>query len=243
MLPGETTASALSVNARKHHRIHPTREQNPVPNDATRNHTIVNVPEQDEDRISIQRFHQRQHSQTSTASSSIDARASDVIKRITSPSVTISNNDEILPQTLFRRMSFNINMNSLVSNANSTLMPVNDIASTSTSDDLQGHSTTTTLTSNPSITDDCEICCATERSEYLIMCSHRFCQSCLQTYLRTKILNSCPALIECPNSDCKEAIHPMDIRRILDDEPTYQRYETFMLRRMLQKMPETRWCP
>jgi hypothetical protein len=239
MYAGETSLP----NTKKHHRIHPMNEHNSPTNDNQKIHTILNLPSNEDDGTSLQHLHQRANSQTSNSSASIDIRATDVIKRITSPSGTMSNTDEILPQTFFRRMSASFNMNSLVTTPSSILPAIHDINSTNINDDNYIQSIITTVTNLNNNTIECEICYSSNECENLQMCKHHFCHSCLQIYLIDKIRNGCPALLECPQNDCKQIIHPNDIRRILNDNEMYERYETFMLKRVLQKMPDTRWCP
>lgn len=251
MLTGD--ASSLSTT-RKHHRIHPIGDFNPNKNDTPKAHTVVNLPTVDDDRASLQRFQQRSNSQTSTSSSSMDVRATDVIKRITNPSGPMSNTDEILPQTFFRRMSVNFNMNSFVPNTSGTtgsttvspmsISPsIHDVQSIDTNDENNLHSIVTATTTLHQTQNECEICCSDSQCERLQLCDHQFCHTCLEIYLKDKIHNGCPALLECPHDGCKQIIHPQDIQRILNDAQLYDRYELFMLRRVLQKLPDTRWCP
>lgn len=261
MLPSDSISSSGS-NTRKHHRIHPIVERNSNTSESSKGHTIVNLSPLEDDRMSLQQqMAQRTHSQTSNSSSSIDVRATDVIKRITNPSGVMSTTDEILPQTLFRRMSANFNINSFVQGASnstsglgnlpivsSTLPPVHDVPSTTMSDDLDpgsvlASSTTMTNIHIISTLNECEICYSSNDCVQLKMCPHLFCHRCLYTYLEDKILGVAPAIIECPCDGCKQIVHPSDIRAILNDANLYERYETFMLKRVLQKLPDTRWCP
>lgn len=233
MHTGEPSASTT----RKHHRIHPT-------NDVTDNqkvHTAVTLFNNDDDNPFVPNTTQRTNSQTSNSSSTIDIRATDVIKRITSPPSTMSNTDEILPQTFFRRMSSSFNMNSFVTTPTTVLPAIHDVHSSANHDDNYPHSMMTTMTNLNA--NECEICYASQDCENLQLCSHHFCRTCLGSYLYEKIRNGCPGLLECPQNECKQLIHPDDIKRILNDNQMYERYETFMLRRVLQKLPETRWCP
>ena len=216
MYPGE--ASSSSTTNKKHHRIHPMTEHN----DNQKVHTILNLPSTDDDIA----LNQRTNSQTSNSSSSIDVRATDVIKRITSPSGTMSNTDEILPQTFFRRMSTNFNMNSIVTTPTSVLPTIHDLNS---STNTTSENVTTITSLNISTQNECEICFSSNDCENLQMCKHNFCQTCLQTYLIDKIRNGCPHSLECPHTDCKQIIHPNDIKRILNDNQMYERYESFML--------------
>jgi len=157
MYAGETSTSST----KKHHRIHPITDHHSPTNDNQKVHTIINLPSNDDDIPSSQQTTYRTNSQTSNSSSSVDIRASDVIKRITNPSGTISNTDEILPQTFFRRMSANFNMNSLVPTANITtptsiLPAIHDINSTVTNDENYTHSRITTITNLYTNTNECD---------------------------------------------------------------------------------------
>lgn len=71
-------------------------------------------------------------------------------------------------------------------------------------------------------------------------CHHRCCTKCLQFYFKIEIMESRPA-IACP--ECSELFHPNDIRTIVQDEAIMQKYEDFMLRRVLAMDSDTRWCP
>lgn len=71
-------------------------------------------------------------------------------------------------------------------------------------------------------------------------CDHRSCLSCLQMYLKIEITES-RINIACP--ECSEKFHPNDIKFILQDEVLMQKYEDFMVRRVLVADPDARWCP
>ncbi|CAF0823068.1 unnamed protein product [Didymodactylos carnosus] len=162
------------------------------------------------------------------------------------------NNDEILPSSnLFLR---NFNMSAFRSPAPSSANQANRFLQALTgtvTSPLIHNETRSTDTSN--VTDDnstlseneCEICCTSltnKNHEKLNSCSHVFCHNCLTKYMTDKIKNGI-ANLECPQNSCSENIHPEDIRRILQNDALYNRYELFMLRQVLQKMPDCRWCP
>lgn len=90
---------------------------------------------------------------------------------------------------------------------------------------------------------ECPLCLA-ELPSYalaeLSACTHRSCFNCLAVYLRIEISES-RVCIACP--ECAEPIHPNEIRSILDDPVLYEKYEDFMVRRVLAVDPDTRWCP
>ncbi|XP_021939737.1 E3 ubiquitin-protein ligase RNF19B-like [Zootermopsis nevadensis] len=90
---------------------------------------------------------------------------------------------------------------------------------------------------------ECPLCLAELPVEYfprLSSCSHRSCYDCFQQYLRIEISES-RVSIACP--ECSEPMHPNDIRMILNDKLQYEKYEDFMVRRVLAVDPDTRWCP
>uniref|UniRef100_A0A0P4ZRV4 RBR-type E3 ubiquitin transferase n=1 Tax=Daphnia magna TaxID=35525 RepID=A0A0P4ZRV4_9CRUS len=90
---------------------------------------------------------------------------------------------------------------------------------------------------------ECPLCLAECSSEFfpeLLCCTHRSCLDCLQQYLRIEISES-RVNINCP--ECSEPMHPNDIRLILNNETLLEKYEDFMLRRVLAADPDSRWCP
>jgi E3 ubiquitin-protein ligase RNF19A len=90
---------------------------------------------------------------------------------------------------------------------------------------------------------ECPLCFAELAAEEfwdLAGCGHRACISCLQQYLRVEITES-RVCISCP--ECPEPMHPNEIRSISDDAVLHEKYEDFMVRRVLAIEPDTRWCP
>ncbi|CAF2081106.1 unnamed protein product [Rotaria magnacalcarata] len=92
----------------------------------------------------------------------------------------------------------------------------------------------------------CVLCCQEyplEEFERLTLCSHSYCRTCLKSYLRLEITEGRVSL-SCPHNECPERIHPCDISRILEKHPDIiSKYEQFMVRRVLQSITDTRWCP
>ena len=64
--------------------------------------------------------------------------------------------------------------------------------------------------------------------------------TCFRQYLTIEISES-RVNLTCPV--CFELMHPTDIHRILKNEYLGLKFEDFMLRRVLSKDPDTRWCP
>jgi len=91
---------------------------------------------------------------------------------------------------------------------------------------------------------ECILCCHHRSGDDivgLILCNHFACQECLESYLVIEITES-RIDIACPL--CPQAIHPTDIQKILAARPEmFDKYESFMVRRVLLMDPDSRWCP
>ncbi|KOC63990.1 E3 ubiquitin-protein ligase RNF19A [Habropoda laboriosa] len=89
----------------------------------------------------------------------------------------------------------------------------------------------------------CPLCFAELPVEFFPVvqsCHHRSCYDCFQQYLKFQISES-RVNIACP--ECLEPLHPNDIRMILNDQTQLEKYEDFMVRRVLAVEPDARWCP
>ncbi|UJR15776.1 hypothetical protein I4U23_002710 [Adineta vaga] len=106
--------------------------------------------------------------------------------------------------------------------------------------------TTNQLHDNNHVLETCALCCheySHDQFERLTVCSHSYCRTCLKSYLKLEITEG-RVTLNCPQSDCPERIHPCDISRILQHQPDLiLKYEQFMVRRVLQSITDTRWCP
>ncbi|XP_076164367.1 E3 ubiquitin-protein ligase RNF19A [Ptiloglossa arizonensis] len=90
---------------------------------------------------------------------------------------------------------------------------------------------------------ECPLCLAEYPTEFFPVvqsCLHRSCYDCFQQYLKVEISES-RVNIACP--ECSEPLHPNDIRMILNDQTQLEKYEDFMVRRVLAVEPDARWCP
>ncbi|CAF1288908.1 unnamed protein product [Adineta ricciae] len=107
-------------------------------------------------------------------------------------------------------------------------------------------SPSTTININENSLETCLLCCheySSEHFEQLSLCSHSYCRTCLKSYLKLEITEG-RVTLNCPQNDCPERIHPSDISRILQNQPDLiSKYEQFMVRRVLQSIADTRWCP
>lgn len=106
--------------------------------------------------------------------------------------------------------------------------------------------TIVTPSSGENFLETCLLCYhdySSEQFEHLSLCSHSYCRTCLRSYLKLEITEG-RVTLNCPQSDCPERIHPCDISRILQHQPELiGKYEQFMVRRVLQSIADTRWCP
>uniref|UniRef100_A0A8C2TKY0 RBR-type E3 ubiquitin transferase n=1 Tax=Coturnix japonica TaxID=93934 RepID=A0A8C2TKY0_COTJA len=90
---------------------------------------------------------------------------------------------------------------------------------------------------------ECPLCLLPQPPEAfpsLVSCSHLSCRSCLQQYLRIAITES-RVRVACPH--CPAALQPADIHSLLPEPALRDKYEEFLLRRLLAAEPGTRWCP
>ncbi|NWU86764.1 RN19B ligase, partial [Onychorhynchus coronatus] len=90
---------------------------------------------------------------------------------------------------------------------------------------------------------ECPLCLLPQPPEAfptLACCPHRSCRACLEQYLRLAVSES-RVLVSCPH--CPAALPPADVRRLLPEPALRDKYEEFLLRRLLAADPGTRWCP
>ncbi|XP_063009377.1 E3 ubiquitin-protein ligase RNF19B-like [Melospiza melodia melodia] len=90
---------------------------------------------------------------------------------------------------------------------------------------------------------ECPLCLLPQPAEAfpaLGCCSHRSCRGCLQQYLRLAVTES-RVPVACPH--CPAAIPPHHVHGLLPEPALRDKYEEFLLRRLLVADPGTRWCP
>ncbi|NWZ45254.1 RN19B ligase, partial [Brachypodius atriceps] len=90
---------------------------------------------------------------------------------------------------------------------------------------------------------ECPLCLLPQPPEAfpsLASCSHRSCRACLQRYLCLAVRES-RVPVSCPH--CPAPLHPSDVHRLLPEPALRDKYEEFLLRRLLVADPGTRWCP
>uniref|UniRef100_A0A8C6VG52 RBR-type E3 ubiquitin transferase n=1 Tax=Naja naja TaxID=35670 RepID=A0A8C6VG52_NAJNA len=74
----------------------------------------------------------------------------------------------------------------------------------------------------------------------LSSCAHLSCLTCLQQYLRIEISES-RVQLACPH--CPALLQPAEIHQLLPEAGLRDKYEEYLLRRLLVADPGTRWCP
>ncbi|XP_049870995.1 E3 ubiquitin-protein ligase RNF19B-like [Pectinophora gossypiella] len=90
---------------------------------------------------------------------------------------------------------------------------------------------------------ECPLCLCVVAGPNLVRlawCAHRCCEPCLRQYLAIEIFEA-RVPVSCPV--CHENMHPLDVRKIVDNPVLYDKYEEFSVRRALAADPDTRWCP
>ncbi|XP_014743685.1 PREDICTED: E3 ubiquitin-protein ligase RNF19B-like isoform X2 [Sturnus vulgaris] len=93
------------------------------------------------------------------------------------------------------------------------------------------------------VLEECPLCLLPQPPEAfpsLASCSHRSCWACLQQYLCLAVRES-RVPVSCPH--CPAALQPSDVHRLLPEPALRDKYEEFLLRRLLVADPGTRWCP
>ncbi|NXW66964.1 RN19A ligase, partial [Hirundo rustica] len=90
---------------------------------------------------------------------------------------------------------------------------------------------------------ECPLCLLPQPPEAfpsLASCSHRSCWACLEQYLCLAVSES-RVPVSCPH--CPATLQPSDVHRLLPEPALRDKYEEFLLRRLLVADPGTRWCP
>lgn len=91
--------------------------------------------------------------------------------------------------------------------------------------------------------EECPLCLLPQPPEAfptLASCTHRSCWACLEQYLRLAVSES-RVPVSCPH--CPAALQPADVHRFLPEPALRDKYEEFLLRRLLVADPGIRWCP
>ncbi|XP_063689719.1 E3 ubiquitin-protein ligase RNF19B-like [Bolinopsis microptera] len=76
----------------------------------------------------------------------------------------------------------------------------------------------------------------------LLSCSHRTCEECLRLYFKTRISTG-STNITCPNPGCYGTYTPKHVKMVLRNDHLHNKYQEFMVRKVLSNEPDCRWCP
>lgn len=94
---------------------------------------------------------------------------------------------------------------------------------------------------------DCPICLTTSISGKqmlrLYKCHHAYCQSCLHDYAKMHIDTGSVEWLLCPDTRCQLALLPVEVRRIVQNDTLYEKYERLLLQKSLEQMLDIVWCP
>uniref|UniRef100_A0A0E0CQ37 RBR-type E3 ubiquitin transferase n=1 Tax=Oryza meridionalis TaxID=40149 RepID=A0A0E0CQ37_9ORYZ len=91
---------------------------------------------------------------------------------------------------------------------------------------------------------ECGVCLSenTGRNFIQLPCSHSFCVKCMETQCRIHVKEGSVARLTCPDTSCRRPLPPALLRDLLGDGE-YARWESLVLRRMLDTMPDVAYCP
>ncbi|KAJ2037297.1 hypothetical protein H4S03_003071, partial [Coemansia sp. S3946] len=92
----------------------------------------------------------------------------------------------------------------------------------------------------------CEICyCSGSDELYMgLVCGHRFCTSCYETYVTIKIQEGESWLIPCPAPKCKTLMGEEPTRLILaENKDMLDKYECNLARSFVKSSASLAWCP
>lgn len=90
---------------------------------------------------------------------------------------------------------------------------------------------------------ECPLCvvhCPRNSTVICAACGQTVCRDCMKKYITNEI-NHSRLNISC--TMCSRLLAPHMIKKILNDEELYLKYEIFLLRRVIAAEPDARWCP
>ena len=158
-------------------------------------------------------------------------------RRHSKQSIRSNNNDPSTSSSKKRSSSINNTTTIVNTNPDNKMKPFRE--------EEEENDSTTNLTNSDENLKQCRLCYndfETSGFYKLSCCTHKFCINCLQTYLNYQITES-RISISCPQ--CTEKMHPIDIYKLCENfnKKLIEKYEEFMLRRVLVTITDIRFCP
>lgn len=92
------------------------------------------------------------------------------------------------------------------------------------------------------VVDLCAICCDSSRLTGLLCC-HRFCYSCWDSYITTKVMEDGRTHIACPQVGCPIVVDDERALSWISSEKVRKRYRHLMINSFVECHSLLRWCP
>eukprot|EP00735_Rhodelphis_limneticus_P001262 TRINITY_DN11846_c0_g1::TRINITY_DN11846_c0_g1_i1::g.16418::m.16418 TRINITY_DN11846_c0_g1::TRINITY_DN11846_c0_g1_i1::g.16418 ORF type:complete len:284 (+),score=29.45,sp/Q6T486/RBRA_DICDI/29.71/4e-25,IBR/PF01485.16/4e+03,IBR/PF01485.16/1.1e+02,IBR/PF01485.16/2e-11,IBR/PF01485.16/2.2e-09,IBR/PF01485.16/4.4e+03,zf-C3HC4_2/PF13923.1/0.004,zf-C3HC4_2/PF13923.1/5.1e+03,zf-C3HC4_2/PF13923.1/1.5e+02,zf-C3HC4_2/PF13923.1/1.1e+03,Baculo_RING/PF05883.6/9.1,Baculo_RING/PF05883.6/0.026,zf-C3HC4/PF00097.20/0. len=104
------------------------------------------------------------------------------------------------------------------------------------------------MDANDSNTKECDICyesfSLTDVFNISKECTHesKLCKPCIQKHMEAEVNTKGEVMtIKCPISDCRKVLNHEEIR-LFATKAVFDRYDTLLLRKAIQALPNFRWC-
>ncbi|PCH35948.1 hypothetical protein WOLCODRAFT_140135 [Wolfiporia cocos MD-104 SS10] len=90
----------------------------------------------------------------------------------------------------------------------------------------------------------CPICFDDTQTETLALpCEHKFCKSCWDAYITSKVRTEAESRIACMGEGCSLIAPDQFVRSALEDSETWERFQELLVRHFVSEMPNLKYCP